>query len=134
MDALTYITVDDTGAPDEHTSGVSVHAGFPNPAAERSAQPLSLDRLLVRSPCSTYFMRVRGHSWRRLGVFDGDIAVVDRALTPTPHAVVVSTTEAGELVLCKWDEAAATETGLQSMWGTLTAIVHPFAAAGKLGA
>jgi hypothetical protein len=99
---------------------VGVHAGFPNPAAERSRTPLSLDRLLVRSPSSTYFFRIRGHHWHRLGVFDGDIAVIDRARTPSPGKIVVAITDTGELVLTKWGEIR-----LEQLWGVVTATIHP---------
>lgn len=105
---------------------IRVHNGFPNPAAERASPPLSLDRLLIRSPCSTYFMRVRGHSWHRLGIFDGDIALVDRARTPEPDSTVVSYTEMGELVLCKWDSTVFAANPM-NVWGVVTSIIHQLA-------
>jgi hypothetical protein len=46
----------------ETGTAVATHKGFPNPAAERGGTPLSLDRLLIKSPSSTYFFRIRGHS------------------------------------------------------------------------
>src|ERR1700748_1472363 len=84
---------------------VNVHAGFPNPAAERSGTPLSLDKLLVRHPSSTYFFRVRGHGWHRYGVFDGDLAVIDRALTPRERELVVWWQESGEFMLSPFQRA-----------------------------
>ena len=115
LDNLLSETSDTTGTT------VGIHAGFPNPAAERSRTPLSLDRLLVRSPSSTYFFRIRGHNWHRLGIFDGDIAVVDRARTPTPGKIVIAATDAGELVLAKWGEIR-----LPELWGVVTSIVHEY--------
>ncbi|MBP9853118.1 MAG: polymerase [Patescibacteria group bacterium] len=101
---------------------VGVHAGFPNAGAERTKeQCLSLDTLLVPRPHSTYFFRVRGHSWHRLGIFDGDIAVVDRALTAKRGKTVLWWTEAGELRIGKWDE---TLRQTNQIWGVVTAIIH----------
>ena len=102
-------------------TAVATHKGFPNPAAERGRTPLSLDRLLIRSPSSTYFFRIRGHSWHRLGIFDGDIAIIDRARTPTPGKIVIASTDTGELVLSKWGEIR-----LENLWGVVTAIIHEF--------
>lgn len=100
---------------------VNVHAGFPNPAAERNGAPLSLDKLLVRHPSSTYFFRIRGHSWHRYGVFDGDLAVIDRALNPRERELVVWWQESGEFCLSPFARADQ-----QNIWGTITAIIHPF--------
>ena len=110
----------------ETGTSVAVHAGFPNPAAERSGSPLSLDKLLVRHPSSTYFFRIRGHSWHRWGVFDGDIAVIDRALTPRERELVVWWQSGGEFALGPYERAAR-----QSIWGTVTAIIHPFGSSGR---
>ena len=116
LDSSAYAASSDSGTT------VAVHAGFPNPAAERSGlPPLSLDKLLVRHPSSTFFFRIRGHSWHRYGVFDGDLAVIDRALTPHEHALVVWWQESGEFALSPFRRA-----NHQNIWGTITAIIHPF--------
>ncbi|HUB93620.1 MAG TPA: S24 family peptidase [Verrucomicrobiae bacterium] len=101
-------------------TSVAIHTGFPNPAAERTGSPLSLDKLLVRHPSSTYFFRVRGHSWHAQGVFDGDIAIIDRAVTPRERELVVGWQENGEFVLSPYRNATQS-----SIWGTITAIIHP---------
>jgi len=105
-----------------HTgTSVAVHAGFPNPAAERTGAPLSLDKLVVKHPSSTYFFRIRGHSWYRYGVFDGDLAIIDRALTPRGHNLVVWWSEDGEFALSRFDRTRGVNT-----WGVVTAIIHQF--------
>jgi len=114
------------GASAETGTSVSVHAGFPNPAAERSGALLSLDKLLVRHPSSTYFFRIRGHSWYRLGVFDGDIAIIDRARTPRERELAVWWQESGEFILGPHDKTAG-----QTVWGMVTAVIHPYGEAGR---
>jgi len=100
---------------------VTVHAGFPNPAAERQGNPLSLDRLLIRHPVSTYFFRIRGHQWEQRGIFDGDLAIIDRAIAPTTGSLVVWWDETGEFCLSTFKKS-----NRQNIWGTITAIIHPY--------
>jgi len=121
MDELDAETARAYGASASTGTSVAVHAGFPNPAAERTGTPLSLDKLLVRHPSSTYFFRIRGHSWHRYGVFDGDLAVIDRALTPRERELVVWWQESGEFSLSPFARADR-----QNIWGMVTAIIHPF--------
>ena len=75
----------------DHKSGVlgSVAAGFPSPAEQYSEPPLDLNDLLVKRPAATFFLRVQGDSMIARGIFDGDLLVVDRSLTPKSGDVVV---------------------------------------------
>lgn len=103
-------------------TAVGVHAGFPNPAADRAERPLSLDKLLIRHPNSTYFFRIRGHHWWRHGVFDGDLVLVDRALSPrVDHDLIVWWEESGEFALSRFNRLEPAP-----VWGTVTAVVHSF--------
>jgi DNA polymerase V len=62
---------------------ILIHKGFPNPAASKLASPLSLDlnQLLIKNPSSTFIFRVSGHSYSDQGIYDGDLIIVDRALS-----------------------------------------------------
>ena len=52
---------------------------------------LDLNGLLMASPLTTFFMRVRGHRLRPWGVLDGDLLLIDRAIAPRPgHLLVVA--------------------------------------------
>ena len=68
----------------------AVPAGFPSPADDYVEQRISLDEHLIQHKESTFFMRVAGDSMRGLGIFDGDLLVVDRALPATPGCVVIA--------------------------------------------
>lgn len=113
---------DDTVALND---GVSVHAGFPNPALDRREQgrPLALDinNLLVKHPSSTYLFRISGHSWASEGVFDGDIAVVDRAPAPQASDLVISWQDSG-FTVTRYRQLAGTTEAL----GVIVAIIHQF--------
>jgi len=60
--------------------GVSVHAGFPNPALDGSLDSLDLNRFLVAHPAGTFFMRIVGNDWQDVGIWDGDLAIIDRVI------------------------------------------------------
>ncbi|MDD2721037.1 MAG: translesion error-prone DNA polymerase V autoproteolytic subunit [Gallionella sp.] len=68
----------------------AVPAGFPSPADDYVERRLSLDEHLVEHRESTFFMRVAGESMCGMGIYDGDLLVVDRALPATPGSVVIA--------------------------------------------
>ncbi len=65
-------------------------AGFPNVAEDAFMRRHDLNELLVSHPLATFMSRVSGHSMVEAGIFDGDIVVVNRALTPVHRDVVVA--------------------------------------------
>ncbi len=67
-----------------------VPAGFPSPADDYVEQRISLDEHLIGRRDSTFFMRVAGVSMRDLGIYDGDLLVVDRALPVKSGCVVIA--------------------------------------------
>jgi DNA polymerase V len=67
-----------------------VCAGFPSPAEDLGAQRIDLTQMLIVHPQATYFLRASGHSMIGAGIFDKDILVVDRAITPRHNHVVVA--------------------------------------------
>lgn len=78
----------------------SVAAGFPSPADDYIERHLSLDELLIKHPSATYLVRAEGDSMIGSGIFNQDILLVDRALTPRHGDIVVAAIE-GELT-CKY--------------------------------
>ena len=76
----------------------AVPAGFPSPADDYVEQRISLDEHLIQHRESTFFMRVSGDSMRGLGIFDGDLLVVDRSL-PAAHGCVVIAVLDGEFTV-----------------------------------
>lgn len=74
--------------------------GFPSPAADYMEQRLSLDELLVAHPAATFFAKAQGSSMEGVGIFDGDLLIVDRALSPHSGDVVIALLD-GELCVKK---------------------------------
>lgn len=67
-----------------------VPAGFPNPAADHLEQKISLDELLgLRAP-HIYLVRIEGDSMTGVGIFPGDLAIVDRSLEAEPGHIVIA--------------------------------------------
>ena len=62
-------------------------------------QRVDLMAQLIRHPQATYLLRIRGESMRGVGIFDGDVVMVDKAITPRSGQVVVAVID-GEFV-CK---------------------------------
>lgn len=58
----------------------------------------TIEGFLVESPSSTVLIRVKGESMKDAGIFDGDLAVVDRGLRPTSGTFVVAIVD-GEFTL-----------------------------------
>ncbi len=70
-----------------------VSAGFPSPADDYAETYLSLDELVnVKAP-SVYLVRAGGDSLNGVGIYDGDVLVVDRAAMANQGEVVIALIE-----------------------------------------
>ena len=71
----------------------TVQAGFPSPAEDHLVQRVDLMAELIKHPQASFLLRIRGESMRDVGIFDGDVVLVDRAITPRSGHVVVAIVE-----------------------------------------
>ncbi|BDM64309.1 DNA polymerase V [Shewanella sp. NFH-SH190041] len=78
------------------SAGIS---GFASPAAEYLQSPLSLDALLILHPSATFIGRAAGDSMQGVGIFSGDILIVDRHVVVQSQDVIVANLN-GEFI-CK---------------------------------
>lgn len=69
-------------------SGVA--AGFPSPAQDYIERTLDLNDLCVQHPAATYFVRADGDSMEGVGIFSGDVLVVDRSLKAVHGDIVIA--------------------------------------------
>lgn len=76
-----------------------VPAGFPSPAEDYMDRALDLNEHLIKHPSATFYCRVSGESMQDVGIFDGDLLIVDRAVKPAQGDVVLASIN-GELT-CK---------------------------------
>lgn len=75
-----------------------VPCGFPSPAQDYVEDRLDLNKLLIKHPSATYFIKVSGESMRDAGISDGDLLVVDRSLSAV-HGDIVIAAIAGEFTV-----------------------------------
>jgi DNA polymerase V len=68
----------------------TVPAGFPSPAADFVVKRHDLNELLITHPAATFMWEARGLSMIDLGIANGDILVVNRALTPVHKNIVIA--------------------------------------------
>lgn len=75
-----------------------VAAGFPSPADDYVEAYLDLNEKLITNKDATFLLRVQGDSMQDVGIFEGDILIVDRSIQPTPGKIVIAALD-GELTV-----------------------------------
>ena len=76
-----------------------VAAGFPSPSDDYIERQLDLNEYLIKHPNATFYARANGQSLTGRGIFDGDLLIVDRAISARHGDIVVAALD-GELT-CK---------------------------------
>lgn len=113
-------------------------AGFGSPGTDSTVRRIDLNDALIRHPQATYLMRTTGVAMREAGIDDGDVVLVDRALTPAHGNVVVAVVE-GELVCRRffnqggvvkleaagagYADIAVAEGEQLELWGVVTTVI-----------
>lgn len=67
-----------------------VPCGFPSPCQDYAEQELDLNEHLITHRASTFFLRAEGNSMQDIGLYDGDLLIVDRSLKPEHGDVVIA--------------------------------------------
>ncbi len=105
----------------EPSENITIHTGFPNPATDTTILPLDLNKLIIKHPPSTFFMRVSGHTWEKFGIFDEDIAIIDRSLKPRNKDLVVFWNES-DFYIKRFSKLPLDTL----VWGVIISIVHRY--------
>ena len=79
---------DRSAAPPPPRSSVAISSG--SPATESGVGRLDLNELPVRHPQAAFKMRIASDSMRGAGICDGDLALVDCAITAAHGHVVIA--------------------------------------------
>ena len=116
-----------------------IQAGFPSPTDELSEGALDLNEYLIPHKASTFFIRVTGESMTGVGIFPGDMLIVDRSLAPTYGRIVIAILngemtvkrlekDKNRVLLCSENEQfpdiKVTEDDDFSIWGVVTNVIH----------
>lgn len=118
-----------------------VVAGFPSPADDFVEARLDLNEKLAPNHNSTFLLKVQGESMRDAGIFEDDILVVDRSVTPKSGKIVIAALD-GELTVKRLDirndgtyllpenpdypDIKVSEGSEMVIWGVVTSCIHQF--------
>lgn len=116
-----------------------VQAGFPSPVDEYSEGSLDLNDYLLPHKATTFFVKVTGDSMVNIGIFSGDMLIVDRSLSPAYGKIVIALLN-GEMTvkrlekfknrifLCSenddYPDIKVTEEDHFAIWGVVTNVIH----------
>jgi DNA polymerase V len=117
-----------------------VGAGFPSPATDYIEDDLDLNTHLISNAPATFIIRVQGKSMRDVGIYDGDLLIVDKSINPKSFSTVIANVNE-ELVVktfIKKKEVSYLTSGSKStidkinlgenqeviIWGVVTYVIH----------
>ena len=115
-------------------------AGFPSPATDYIEEDVDLNIHLIKNVPATFIIRVQGKSMTDVGIYDGDLLVVDRSLKPKNFSTVIANVH-DELVVknfVKSTEGQFLTSGSKNIedkiiinneseifiWGVVTYVIH----------
>ena len=67
-----------------------VGAGFPSPATDCIEDDIDLNSHLITNAPATFIIRVQGKSMTNVGIYDGDLLIVDKSLNPKNFSTVIA--------------------------------------------
>ena len=67
-----------------------VGAGFPSPATDYIEDDVDLNTHLIKNAPATFVIRVQGKSMTNVGIYDGDLLIVDRSINPKNSSTVIA--------------------------------------------
>ena len=113
-----------------------VGACFPSPATDYIEDDVDLNSHLIKNAPATFVIRVQGKSMSNVGIYDGDLLVVDRSIDPKNLSTVIANVNE-ELVVktfLKGREKNYLSSGLNKIelnanpniiiWGVVTYVIH----------
>ena len=115
-------------------------AGFPSPATDYIEEDVDLNVHLIKNVPATFIIRVQGKSMMDVGIYDGDLLVVDKSLKPKNFSTVIANVH-DELVVKNFvkekDEQFLTSGSKRTedkiiinsesdvfVWGVVTYVIH----------
>lgn len=106
---------------DRHQAEVSKQTGFPSAATHYLEAPIDLNEELSIHKDATFYVRVKGDTWKHFLIRDKDVLIVDRSLTPHFEDLALIVQE-GVFKIIKIPFGKHHETF--TLWGVITYIIH----------
>ena len=113
-----------------------VGAGFPSPATDYIEDDVDLNSHLIKNAPATFIIRVQGRSMNNVGIYDGDLLVVDRSIDPKNLSTVIANVNE-ELVVKTFlkgkdknyltsgpNKIELNENPNVIIWGVVTYVIH----------
>ena len=117
-----------------------VGAGFPSPATDYIEDDIDLNSHLITNAPATFIIRVQGKSMTNVGIYDGDLLIVDKSLNPKNFSTVIANVNEELVVktLIKSKETSYLTSGSKNtsdrinltdnpeiiIWGVVTYVIH----------
>ena len=117
-----------------------VGAGFPSPATDYIEDDIDLNSHLITNAPATFIVRVQGKSMTNVGIYDGDLLIVDKSLNPKNFSTVIANVNEELVVktLIKSKETNYLTSGSKNtsdrinltdnpeiiIWGVVTYVIH----------
>jgi DNA polymerase V len=76
---------------------------FDAPAEDDMEMGIDLNEQLIINRPATFFMRVSGNSMINVGIFDGDVLIVDRSIKPANGKIVIAILD-GEMLVRRYEQ------------------------------
>ena len=113
-----------------------VGAGFPSPATDYIEDDVDLNTHLIKNAPATFIIRVQGKSMSNVGIYDGDLLIVDRSINPKNSSTVIANVNE-ELVVKTFikgknnnylasgpNKIELSENPNVIIWGVVTYVIH----------
>ncbi len=113
-----------------------VGAGFPSPATDYIEDDVDLNTHLIKNAPATFIIRVQGKSMTNVGIYDGDLLIVDRSINPKNSSTVIANVNE-ELVVKTFirgknnnylasgpNKIELSENPNIIIWGVVTYVIH----------
>ena len=113
-----------------------VGAGFPSPATDYIEDDVDLNTHLIKNAPATFIIRVQGKSMINVGIYDGDLLIVDRSINPKNSSTVIANVNE-ELVVKTFirgknnnylasgpNKIELSENPNVIIWGVVTYVIH----------
>jgi DNA polymerase V len=68
---------------------VGIQAGFPSPADDFIELSIDINKEYIKNRDFTFFAKVKGHSMKNVGIFDGDLLIIDKSIEPQDNKIAI---------------------------------------------
>ena len=68
---------------------VGIQAGFPSPADDFIELSIDINKEYIKNRDATFFAKVKGHSMKNVGIFDGDLLIIDKSIEPQDNKIAI---------------------------------------------